>query len=106
MLLFSAVLVAWWKQAPVLLLALPVVLALCFTRGQLNIESLGCDQRGWWCQYGDKTRSFQPRAGSVRRPDMVKLQYGRWFWQYWLLYPQQFQSAEDFQQLRRCLYLQ
>lgn len=65
---------------------------------------LGCDQNGWWWQQQGRRQQLLVCSGSVRRHDQVKLQYGHWPWQYWLLLSDQFRSDEDFRQLRRCLY--
>ncbi|GGY45265.1 hypothetical protein GCM10011297_17840 [Bacterioplanes sanyensis] len=85
------------------LLCVPVLLRLGCRRAVSPLH-LGCDGQRWWWQHNGQQYEFFIRPGSVRRADQVKLQYGHWPWQYWLLLADQFRSDEDFRQLRRCLY--
>lgn len=63
------------------------------------------DEQGWWRDVGDGYwRPIRLHAGSVKRPELVIWQYGRWPWQRWLLRPDSFSSPAEFQQLRRLLY--
>lgn len=63
------------------------------------------DAQGWW--QDDGSGYWQPlalHAGSVKRPDLVIWQYRRWPWRRWLLRPDCFTHATEFQRFRRVLY--
>lgn len=95
---------AWRQHNPMWLLLVPALGWLWLAKAA-SLSALGCDDNGWWCcSKAAQVQPFTIHSSTVCRASLVKLQYGRWPWQYWLLRADQFHSAEDFKALRRCVY--
>ncbi|WP_320820791.1 hypothetical protein [Thalassolituus sp.] len=96
---------SWW-------FSLMIALAVAFLswrfaqRMQVSVERIGCDARGWWILVGGQRHWVRWRSGSIRRYELVRLQWGFWPWQHILVRADSLANDEDLRRLRRALYTQ
>lgn len=89
----------WWLCAAFFLL---VLTALGWR--QPVVRKLGYDSRGWWFEYRGRRLPVRWRSGSVRRADVLILEWSFWPWQRLMIRPDSLSSAEDYRRLTAALY--
>ena len=71
----------------------------------MPVSRLGVDAQGWWLQRQEGTRHYvQWRSGSVRRRDLVLLNWSVWPWHSLLIRRDSLGSDDDFRRLKAALY--
>jgi toxin CptA len=104
-LLFVLLPLPWW-------FAFIIAVAFAFSnwhfaqRMQVPVERIGRDARGWWILVRGHRRAVRWRSGSIRRYELVRLQWGFWPWQHILVRADSFVNDADFRRLRCALYAQ
>ncbi|TVV43041.1 hypothetical protein [Thalassolituus sp. C2-1] len=104
--LLSALLIFSWLLPPLWWGVVAVFLLLLMLWGWRKpaVRRLGCDSRGWWLEYHGCKLSVRWRHGSVRRADVLILEWSFWPWQRLMIRPDSLGSAEDYRRLTAVLY--
>ena len=88
-----------WAISSVLLLSL---MLLGWRR--FAVHKIGYDRRGWWLEQRGRKLRVRWRYGSVRRADVLILEWAFWPWQRLMIRPDSVDSAEDYRRLTAALY--
>ena len=104
-LLFLLLPFTWWLS--LLLAALGALLSWQFARQvRTPVDRFGCNASGWWIMVRGERQAVRWRSGSIRRYELVRLQWGFWPWQHILVRADSLANSEDFRRLRQVLYAQ
>lgn len=88
-----------WVLSAILL---PVLMLLGWRR--FSVHKIGYDRRGWWLEQNGRKARVRWRYGSVRRADVLILEWSFWPWQRLMIRPDSLSSAEDYRRLTAALY--
>lgn len=99
MLLLWQLLAPLWAVAGVVLLMLLMRLSARF-----QASRIGYDRQGWWLERQGQRRYVEWRNGSIRRRDLLLLNYGLSPWCSLLIRRDSLASDEDFRRLKAALY--
>ncbi|MCD8520827.1 MAG: hypothetical protein LRY66_09900 [Saccharospirillaceae bacterium] len=71
---------------------------------RFSVHKIGCDRRGWWLEQHGRRVRVRWRYGSVRRADVLILEWSFWPWQRLMIRPDSVGGREDFRRLTAALY--